>query len=110
MGFKEQAEKDFANVFYNEKEFAESALYLPSEGTPYKLKVVFDDKFYESQPEGPAGATIQSAIKSVRLPQSFLKAEPGPGDRITVLGATYLITQSQPIGHGETRLFLEVTA
>lgn len=81
--------------------FAEEVLYQPSSGAPFHISGVFDEAYAEvAESEGQPVSSVFPVL-GVRL-ADFGAAQPDTGDRLTIVrtGATYVVNNVNPDGHG----------
>jgi hypothetical protein len=84
--------------------FAQPVTYVPAGGAPISITAVFDEAFQEVTLPGDASVLSTGPMLGVQLSQmpAGFDPEASQGDQFTVLatGATYVVRQGQPDGHG----------
>ena len=86
--------------------FGEPVTYIPAIGIPFGISGVFDEAYHEVDLASGIGITTDMPVLGVQL--SMFPAQPRQGDQITVtrLGATFVVKEVRPDGHGWAKLML----
>lgn len=97
MTLKDTIEADL-NVFFDTKDFAQSATYTPAGGQAKTINCIFDDAFAAVQ-------GVESSDPQVLVKDSDV-IDVKHGDTLAVAGTTYKVRGIHPDGTGITTLIL----
>lgn len=104
MSLMDEMDSDLQNVFFNEDDFAIDAVYYPSIGGSYHIKVIFDSAYESVNVEGTI--PIASTAPVLRVREADINPAPAPGDVVLIKSVRYGVIEPEPDGHGVLKLRL----
>lgn len=102
--FMTMMETDLQDGFFNEDEFAETAVYEFKNGSTISLPVIFDNETVMVDPD--TGAEIISRNPMVQAQTSDFIYHPDKGDKMVIRGVRYQVVTHEPDGTGVSILHL----
>ena len=103
--FHSMLEDDLEAVFFNNSEFAETALYTHKTGEIENYSVIFNDPFAGINLDPQAQVSSRNVV--IKIQEKKIKRYPTSGDTLLFRGIKYKIDDFRPDGVGVIELYLD---